>query len=180
MSYFPDLSPYGYSGLALPGTVNIGWLEPPHRFPVGPTGQKFQDRLRLFVRESFVNLTRGFHICPFCPRSDFVANTGSAEIHVAGRSGRVFAAPSLIAHYVADHEYCPPTEFIEAVMVGHSVMLDPGSLEDYTARALLRKAVRDWLKPAVASAYLHRILELYPDTAAAVDARQLLATIADE
>ncbi len=27
-------------------------------------------------------------------------------------------APTLIYHYVVDHQYCPPEEFIEAVLTG--------------------------------------------------------------
>jgi len=74
--------------------------------------------------------TRGFHFCQLC---DFDPNVvvydqaamqclqasgalGSAEVRVVGRSGRVYAAPTMIWHYVAVHRYQPPREFIEAVM----------------------------------------------------------------
>ncbi len=41
---------------------------------------------------------------------------GAAEIHVDGGGGAAFAAPSLIVHYVTEHEYLPPVEFREAVV----------------------------------------------------------------
>ena len=34
MAYYPDLSPYVYPG-AIPGAVNIGWLDTDHDFPKG-------------------------------------------------------------------------------------------------------------------------------------------------
>ncbi len=43
---------------------------------------------------------------------------GSAEIRVFGSNGVTYAAPDMIYHYVAEHEYKPPDEFIEAVLYG--------------------------------------------------------------
>ena len=42
--------------------------------------------------------------------------SGSAEIRVRG-ANRVYAAPELVYHYVVAHQYKPPREFIEAVLV---------------------------------------------------------------
>jgi hypothetical protein len=47
-----------------------------------------------------------------------VLKLGSAEIRVFGRSGVIYAAPNLIFHYVKDHAYRPPREFIDAVVTG--------------------------------------------------------------
>ena len=41
---------------------------------------------------------------------------GSAEIRVQGKEGKVYAAPTLIYHYVAAHDYDPPQEFVEALL----------------------------------------------------------------
>ena len=35
---------------------------------------------------------------------------------MAGATGRVYAAPTLIWHYVTEHGYRPPDEFIDAVL----------------------------------------------------------------
>jgi hypothetical protein len=56
---------------------------------------------------------------------------GSAEIRVVG-VGRVYAAPDLIGHYVEAHGYCPPEEFIAAVLGGP----EPGSAVWRTALGL--------------------------------------------
>ena len=40
---------------------------------------------------------------------------GSAEIRVQGIDGAVYAAPNLIYHYMANHNYLPPEEFLGAI-----------------------------------------------------------------
>ena len=42
---------------------------------------------------------------------------GSAELRLVGRDGAVYAAPDLVLHYVEHHNYLPPHEFVEAVML---------------------------------------------------------------
>ena len=43
---------------------------------------------------------------------------GSAEIRVVSDEGQLYAAPNLIYHYVASHNYAPPSEFVRAVLLG--------------------------------------------------------------
>ena len=43
---------------------------------------------------------------------------GSAEIRVFSNEGVTYAAPNLIYHYIVDHHYLPPEEFIRAVLEG--------------------------------------------------------------
>ncbi len=51
--------------------------------------------------------------------SDFLPkDLGSAEIWVIANDGKIFACPDLILHYIVDHNYLPPEEFIEAVENG--------------------------------------------------------------
>ncbi|MGH3310044.1 MAG: hypothetical protein ACRDP3_05595, partial [Streptomyces sp.] len=40
---------------------------------------------------------------------------GNAEVRVISRHGRWLIAPTLVHHYVNEHSYLPPEEFIEAV-----------------------------------------------------------------
>jgi hypothetical protein len=40
---------------------------------------------------------------------------GNGEIRVSGKDGIVYAAPTLVCHYIQAHGYFPPEEFIEAV-----------------------------------------------------------------
>ena len=41
---------------------------------------------------------------------------GTAEIRVFGPHGAIYAAPTLIYHYVAEHHYKPPAEFVHAAL----------------------------------------------------------------
>jgi hypothetical protein len=116
MSYFADLTPYTYcqSDEDPPGTVNIGWLDRDHPFPTGPSSNGFRAKLALLCQRR-VKITRGFHPCCFCNGPKDPIPTSNAEMRVAG-NGRVYAAPSLIFHYVTAHNYRPPDEFIAAVL----------------------------------------------------------------
>jgi hypothetical protein len=85
----------------------------------------------MFKRQLFklcgnpVNKTRGFHVCSFCggpwwaPPDACLDGVkcflGNGEVHVVGREV-CYAAPTLIYHYVVDHGYCPPEDFVEAVL----------------------------------------------------------------
>jgi len=48
-----------------------------------------------------------------------VIRLGFAEIRVLSEDGKTsYAAPNIIYHYILEHEYKPPTKFIEAVLKG--------------------------------------------------------------
>ena len=103
-------------------------------FQKGFTGQEFKEKLLRFCSDEFiVNLYRGYHTCEFCNLSDFQwyneqngkyrgahwASIGNGEIRVLGPSV-VYVAPALVYHYVSEHQYRPPDEFIEAVLSGEA------------------------------------------------------------
>jgi hypothetical protein len=129
--YFQDLSPYEYREKDKASNLfNIGWLDDEHDFPKGCSDDLFLDKI-LYLCMKPVNITRGYHICPFCTYNSkeelFAAMGyktmykgvpvyfGSAEIRVNGLDGKVYAAPTLIYHYIKEHGYLPPQEFIDAV-----------------------------------------------------------------
>jgi len=135
MTYFKDLSPYAYmedhGTLNLP-TLNIGWLSNREPFQKGRSARGFKDKLLRFCSDEFVVLiARGFHTCEFCGLKEqwykerqgkygekaSWASIGDGEIRVLGKSA-VYAAPTLIYHYVLEHQYKPPREFIEAILAG--------------------------------------------------------------
>lgn len=39
---------------------------------------------------------------------------GNGEIRVAGKGSVVYAAPTLICHYIGGHAYQPPAQFLES------------------------------------------------------------------
>jgi hypothetical protein len=129
VTFFDDLTPYTYlhPEEEQPGTVNVGWLDRWHPFPVGETSAEFRARLQqLCLRR--VKRTRGFHACDFCKGR--ARPHGSAEVRVPG-AGRVYAAPELVYHYVAAHGYKPPGEFIAAVLVWDESRAAPGSAAEW-------------------------------------------------
>jgi hypothetical protein len=110
--------------------LRVGWLDPGHPFSTTKAESALLQKLERFY-EYRVNQTRGVHICLLCPESKRKAKgpdansatilrrkitLGSAEIRVPGRPGIVYACPDLVYHYISDHDYHPPDQFIEAVM----------------------------------------------------------------
>jgi hypothetical protein len=156
MTYYEDLSPYEYFADSEPlglQPVNVGWLDENKPFPKGETSLEFKARLFEFRLPKYVvHSTRGVHTCQFCNVSDHERyeqskerygeeahwlsiyeekaqpmSLGNGEIRVIGQS-TLYAAPTLIHHYVVEHNYKPPDEFIEAVLEGPA----PGSKEHET------------------------------------------------
>lgn len=133
MAYFPDLSPYEY----LAGDpechaelVNVGWLDQAYAYEKGPVAGEMSERVKQICLFEATRQTRGFHRCQFCslpvlsstPKQIFgtaiVAGQrrlGSAEIRVKGAGRTVYAVPDLIYHYITEHSYRPPAEFLDAV-----------------------------------------------------------------
>lgn len=123
--HFEDGTDYVYSKIgASEGVVNIGWLSKDHSYEEGAVSNLFIDKLLEITRVS-IGQSRGYHICDLCKAQysgplkfevgSETLRLGSAEIRVFGKNGEVFAAPNLLIHYVRDHGYLPPREFVEAV-----------------------------------------------------------------
>ncbi len=122
--YYTDLSPYSYFPVS-DSKLNVGWLDPKIAFPIAKPTNQFLEALLTYCL-SPVQLTRGFHVCRFCPVRSFGMHEemsgrsvllGSAEIRVVGLGKTVYAAPDLIYHYVREHEYDPPCQFKAAVLL---------------------------------------------------------------
>ncbi len=131
MTYFPDLTPYVYDrvnyGFALP-VLNVGWLDISAPYSADVTSSEFQEKLLDFcVYEHTAQHRMGYHRCQYCDNplrpivvqhnSGKQVTLGNGEIRVIGKSA-IYAAPTLIFHYVTIHNYRPPDEFIEAVLNG--------------------------------------------------------------
>jgi hypothetical protein len=108
MPYYPDLTPYSYFAWEA-DTYNVGWLDARHPFPIGDVSHACSERLTLLTAHP-VHQTFGFHTCPFCQHYQ-----AEGEIRVAGVD-KLYAAPVMIVHYMTIHRYCPPEEFLTAVL----------------------------------------------------------------
>jgi hypothetical protein len=122
--YIPDL--FRLKHLDEPLCLTVGWLDATHPYPQGTPAALFIERFWAFC-DAPVHPTFGIHDCELCEppttvyqvqRGDETIYLGTAEIRVFGSDAKVYAAPTLIYHYVVDHNYLPPAEFIQAVLVG--------------------------------------------------------------
>ncbi|MFK7804791.1 MAG: hypothetical protein AB8G95_24375 [Anaerolineae bacterium] len=104
----------------------VGFVSRKYQFETGPVPTKFLQKLLPFCHPSKTvcqvpraqNSALGGKQIEVDIQGEKVM-LGAAEIRVIGNED-IFAAPDLIYHYVADHNYLPPDEFIEAVMSGPS------------------------------------------------------------
>ena len=114
--YFPDLSPQPNSKRP---SLSVGWLDSSHQYNQGAVTQEFVERLLVFCTNP-VFITMGIHECEFCQEingSQGGWEYGSGEIWVFGSDAAHYVAPDMIYHYVVTHQYLPPEEFIQAVLV---------------------------------------------------------------
>jgi hypothetical protein len=126
MTYYKDLTPYSYYHMGIDdNTLNIGWLDKRHTFTTGGVEAQVIDKLWRFLKPKLLR-TRGFHVCEFCKfpvdgplsveRNNEVIRLGMGEIRIFGDNEQIYAAPDMIYHYIADHNYKPPEEFLEAIL----------------------------------------------------------------
>lgn len=61
----------------------------------------------------------GFHICEYCrnEREEFI-ETSSGDVQLVFHNGHFYQMPDMLVHYIRDHSYRPPQEFIDDVMRG--------------------------------------------------------------
>lgn len=124
-----DLTPY--TGCACDQEIGIdplavGFLTRKHRFNQGAAPPEFATKLLRFCHPTkTVCQTSGKRNSPFDGKQISVEldglqfTLGGAEIRVLGEQ-EIYAAPDLIYHYVVDHRYQPPDEFVQAVLQGPS------------------------------------------------------------
>jgi hypothetical protein len=119
MSYFADLTPHTYAPTDGETVLNVGWLDSSYTFPRGDTPAEFRDALYLLCQRP-VWVHRGSHVCQFCPQEDLRAahpgQIGNGQVRVKGADGIWYAAPTMVYHYVLEHQYLPPAVFVQAVL----------------------------------------------------------------
>jgi hypothetical protein len=127
--YFRDLTNYSYYQIKeLSNVQNIGWLDKEHSFCTGKVTHDCIKKIRHVIAGStavnvHVNNIRGIHPCNLCGEDAIKIEgrrgeifLGSSEIWLPTNEG-YFASPSMILHYIEDHDYLPPQQFIDAVML---------------------------------------------------------------
>jgi hypothetical protein len=136
--YFQDSTPYCYGTFYGPDRIipldevrMIGWLENGYDYPRGQVDEQTLVNLRklLIMSPRSAKRAKGFHYCDFCnppgdwesrPKITFEGSKlflGSAQIWLPSATSPqlIYAAPNLIYHYIVEHGYRPPDEFLDAV-----------------------------------------------------------------
>jgi len=125
MAYFDDMTPCTYFNRWQDRLVAIGWLEPGKNYQKGDVKEEFFSILvKMLIRPWQPFAAAGHEPCGFCRFSHGQAKLRymDTEISLGGTnlfvpdSGRVFVAPSMVAHYIDSHDYQPPLEFQAAVL----------------------------------------------------------------
>ncbi|MFF4394495.1 hypothetical protein [Streptomyces sp. NPDC001480] len=124
MSYYADFSLYDYDYHEEPEGLTVGWLEDGYDYAIDEVSE--EDLANIIDLGSLrQHGSRGWHSCTLCPeytehtatsaREGFTYRLGHAEIRAVSDDGVLYVAPNLIIHYIVDHLYRPPAEFIHAV-----------------------------------------------------------------
>lgn len=120
--YYKDLTDYEY--IEKCEAKNVGWLDTKYSYEKGEVSEEFLAGLWKCIRYP-VHVCRGFHVCNLCLKENEPPiikyknekrEAGYYETVVKGKDGTLYLAPSLIFHYITEHQYKPPQEFIEAVL----------------------------------------------------------------
>lgn len=125
--YFEDLSHYRYyTPKPFCDVWNIGWLDRDHEYSLGSVDNTTIGIIRDLVFGEYprvrphVNVIRGNHPCNLCELAELIPAreaelvAGSSELWIPCRNG-IFAAPSMLLHYLSYHNYKPPAAFLEAL-----------------------------------------------------------------
>lgn len=127
MAYYEDLSKFEHKGKIEKKTFSIGWIEDDTNFNKGKVSEQFIKSLFEYVkfpinptRSIYKNLVLdGENVSFVACYNGYNILLGTAEIRVIDNcNDTVYAAPNLILHYVMNHNYLPPENFINAVIKG--------------------------------------------------------------
>lgn len=60
----------------------------------------------------------GFHLCEYCEKGqkNKYPSTSSGDVMLHFDSGRSYIMPDMVLHYIVDHNWAPPVEFVDDVM----------------------------------------------------------------
>lgn len=135
--HYPDLSEYkpAMNHFLKPFTfkevLTIGWLENGQPYTQGNVDDIIVLKLREMLASSKTNINRmrGIHRCDFCPssgtdhelrvRHPHLPRTillGMSELWLPTQTEIIYAAPTLIYHYITEHNYHPPDVYLDTVM----------------------------------------------------------------
>ncbi len=127
--YFADKTNYSYYLKTPIETVwNVGWLANGKEYPKGEVDSETLSKLASILVSAgnvdiHVNRMRSLDPCSLSGCEALVVkhegnsvDLGGSEIWIPSvKKGEYFACPSLVYHYIEEHDYMPPVEFLEAI-----------------------------------------------------------------
>ena len=150
-----DLSNYFYARykIEIPNMIAVGWLDQENDYPLATTkiSTAITDRLRFFHKwyKFSANIVRGFTPCPVC--SEYYDKNGlllgHAELWIPF-GGKIYAAPNFMLHYIEDHNYSPPAEYLNALLNADITLADSiEAFEDALWNGSVTEYIEsDWIK----------------------------------
>lgn len=90
------------------GFYMISWLDLGKEYSKGTVSDSLIKKIEEILKLTPIQ-TKGCHTCPFCKKS-----TSRREAFVLSQE-KVYHIPEMITHYIKEHNYRPPTEFLQAV-----------------------------------------------------------------
>jgi hypothetical protein len=115
--WYEELTECDYFGKEYSNILTaVGWLENENTFPIGTVSKEVFSKLCEFGKNPWTfAVSMGYHSCSLC-QFQFENNTqkGLSNIFIP-HNGKIYVCPELITHYINNHFYLPPREFIEAV-----------------------------------------------------------------
>lgn len=127
MAVYKDFSEYELDNIKLHNVINIGWLGEAGSFPQGDVSEEFLMNLweyyrcpvfstrKIYQNEKLDGYWK-FFTAVFNGRE---IGLGNSEVRVLDKEREViYASPNLIIHYILNHNYRPPQEYIKAVIEG--------------------------------------------------------------
>lgn len=111
--WYEDLSECDYFGEDYSKILKaVGWLENGRDFVTGTIPKDVYSKLCEFSKNPWTfAVFAGPHECDLC---QFGGQFGISNIFIP-HNGKIYVCPELITHYINNHFYLPPREFIEAV-----------------------------------------------------------------
>jgi len=128
--YIPDLAKYlpeWGEGEKEMNLIAVGWLDIDFPYPKGEISIDAQDKLEQFCSNAMIR-NFGVEFCSLCSKDEFVTVPlkfgkiiqlfGTYEIRIPSSDGKkVYAAPDFILHHVITHNYKPPQEFLDSLLI---------------------------------------------------------------
>lgn len=124
MTYFADGEPCTYAVGRYPAGVRvvaIGWLDDKHPYREGPADSEFVRLLEDACRSHDGVQWLGPHFCELCIAAGNEPAHCTTDLIVVAPDGTWYHAPTMIIHYVTEHGYSPPEEFVAAISAGRFI-----------------------------------------------------------